>query len=234
MVLTRNFYGLADVADSLYYAIEDGCYDEAVFWMNELIASGENETALGTLLRTWAVLYGTSWPEFIGAVCCSSYEVLIWLLCERVDLRDEGRTLLHRICGRLPRGRLPMWDWLPSCLDRPAWVKIRKVIGGWAPSAAGLGHGPGPQGPQGPRQYTARIIRGTWDDIGIHFWAEGGAEERCRHLGNPDEWTAAEKNKSHNRPGPGPIQPSILDFEELVETGQLNVDTYLIRKGRVA
>ena len=232
MVLTRNFYGLADVADSLYYAIEDGCYDEAVFWMNELIASGENETALGTVLRTWAVLYGTSWPEFIDAVCCSSYETLVWLLCERVDLRDEGRTLLRRICGRLPRGRLPMWDWLPSLLDRPAWVKIRKVVGvATGPSL----QAPSPQAPspQGPRQYTARIIRGTWDDIGIHFWGEEDAEERCRHLGNPDEWTAAEKNKSH-RPGTGPTEPSILDFEELIETGQLNIDTYLIRTDRVA
>ena len=98
-MLTRHFYESDEVVEALRWSVVRGRVIEAAFWCEELICSGEEAMAWGSLFSVWmeqALIVAPDWADRwfgvggdIHEACadlCSCADVRSYPLAERHDL----------------------------------------------------------------------------------------------------------------------------------------------------
>lgn len=102
MVFTRHFYEQEEVCGALQHCVLNGRVRDALFWIQELTDSEESILCFRTLLETWLLFYGGTFPEWLDAAErswkgeeMSGLELALNLtLCEKKDISGLNSLIL--------------------------------------------------------------------------------------------------------------------------------------------
>ena len=183
MPLTRHFYEIDEVVAALQWCLQKRALQQALFWLWELVVSGEEATA--TIILNYTEDPGLDWPtRLLGKKKSTVVAHALWTYWNKQIGRRKARVYAipaEALDDTTTRGRLPAKYTNIDDVRNPVillpegcrfWKEVSMKIGLTVDAETG----------------TARFPN---DDVLEAFYEQYFPDDI------PDEWSAADQGKSH-------------------------------------